>query len=235
MATWRKCCNFIIKQIIGQYPSNREESECLYVGFIQLNGGGGLADYTLDDNTTPLLNDAYGNGYLKTLMQSQQGDAYALINDSANFISNGIHVYYVGTSANNIDVNFLGSYFGTIYFTPLSDNGIECRPFSCYTMTFPVGYNNLAIFQFSFAPLTPIATEINSSAPLYNYINVTNVVDMTTLINQIYGNSAVYSIVDNLDGTYTMTITNAYYFGSNPSLILLNSRFESYTDTMTDC
>lgn len=233
MATWRKCCNYIQKEILGIFPSNRL-SECLYVGFIQLNGGGSLSDYTLDDNITPIT-DAYGDGYLRTLMQSQQGNVYAIINDSANFISNGIHLYYVGTTANNIDVNFLGSYFGTINFLPLSENGIECRPLSCYTMTFPITYNNLAIFQFSFAPLTTIAPEINSSAPMYNYIDVTNVIDMTILINQIYGNSAVYNIIDNANGTYTMTITNAYYYGGNPSLLLLDSRFGSYTDTMTDC
>ncbi len=234
MATWRKCCNFIIKQIIGQYPSNREGTDCLYVGYIDLNGGGSLSDYTLDDNTT-ILTNAYGDGYLRTLMQSQQGDVYGVFYDPVNFIAQGVYVYYVGTSANNIDVNFLGSPFGTIGFNSLGDNGIECRPLSCYTMTFAVQYDNLSDISFSFPPLTTLSSSISSSAPFYSLINVTNVVDMTTLINQIYGNSATYTIVDNGNDTYTMTITSAYYLGSNPILTLLNSRKESYTDTMTDC
>ena len=228
------CCkSYIGKQIIGLLPGEGSE-ECLYVGFFDLNGGGSLSDYTLDDNTTILI-DAYGDGYLRTLMQSQQGDVYAPFYDPANFITQGVYVYYVGTSANNIDVNFLGSPFGTIGFTSLGENGIECRPLSCYTMTFPVAYNNLSDISFSFPPLTTLSSNLNGSAPFYGNISVTNVVDMTTLINQIYGNSAVYSIVDNGNDTYTMTITNAYYFGGNPFLTLVNSRFEPYSDTMTDC
>lgn len=228
------CCkSYIGKQIIGLLPGEGSE-ECLYVGYIDLKGGGSLNDYTLDDNTT-ILTNAYGDGYLRTLMQSQQGDVYGVFYDPVNFIAQGVYVYYVGTSANNIDVNFLGSPFGTISFNSLGDNGIECRPLSCYTMTFALQYDTLSDLSFSFPPLTTLTSSISSSAPFYGFINVTNVVDMTTLINQIYGNSATYSIVDNGNDTYTMTITNAYYLGSNPILTLLNSRFESYTDTMTDC
>jgi hypothetical protein len=226
------CCGVVPD--IPPNPPVPPAQECIYVGFINLNGGGGLSDYTLTDNVTPLIN-AYGEGYLRTLMQSQQGDVYAPFYDPTNFILNGIHLYYVGTSANNIDVNFFGGYFGTINFTRLSDLSIQCQPVSCYTLTFPTAYYQLVDISFSFAPLQILSSNLISSAPFYNYINVTNVVDMTTLINQIYGSSAVYAIVDNGNDTYTITITNAYYFGSNPILSLANSRFEYYTDTMIDC
>lgn len=229
-----ECCkSYVGKQVIGLLPSDIVSTECLYVGYIDLNGGGSLSDYTLTDNITPIT-DAYGDGYLRTLMQSQSGNVYGVFYDPANFISQGLHIYYVGTSANNIDVNFFGSYFSTINFTPLTNYSIDCRPINCYTVTFGVEYLYLTNMYFSAVPLTEISSDITSSAPFYNQITITNTTQMGVLVNQIFGSSASYSLIDNGNDTYTMTISDAYYFGIVP-VISLSSGRDVATFNMVDC
>ena len=214
-------------------PCSPPASECLYIGFIDLNGGGSLSDYTLDDNTTPLVNDAYGNGYLRTLMQSNSGDIYGLFYDPSNFISQGIHLIYQGTSATNIDVHLIGNYWNTIYFSKATDSFIDCRPIFCYSLTFSTNYASLTNIQFASAP-NILSSDLTASAPAYNNINFSNTFAMEDLIKSIYGSQATYTYTDNGDGTITISFNNVYDFG-NPILTLVGKGTGPDNFDMIDC
>lgn len=228
------CCkSYIGKQVIGLLPADSGSTECLYIGFIDLNGGGSLSDYTLDDNTTPLVNDAYGNGYLRTLMQSNSGNIYGLFYDPSNFISQGIHLIYQGTSANNIDVHFMGNYWNTIYFSKATDTFIDCRPIFCYSLTFSTDYASLTKIQFASAP-SILSSDLTASAPAYANINFSDTFAMEDLIKSIYGSQATYTYTDNGDGTITISFNNVYDFG-NPILTLVGKGTGPDNFDMIDC
>lgn len=214
-------------------PCGTPSPECLYIGYIDLNAGGSLSDYTLDDNTTLLLNDVFGNGYLRNLMQLQGGEVYALFLDNSNFIIQGVQCIYRGTTANNIDVNFMGNYFGTISFTRLSDLNIDCEPNYCYSLTLSTDYSDLTYIQFGFSPYT-LSAELSQSAPNFTDIQISDITSFDNLIKNIYGSQAIYTIIDNNDGTITIYFNNVYDFG-NPLLTFVGKGVGPDTFTMNNC
>ena len=196
---------------------------CLYLGFIDFSSIPALDLFFDAAYTQPLFTNSLGAGQLRTLMQSNGGEVYGLIYDGSSFVFEGCHCFYYGTSANNIDVYSatLGGYYGTISFAPISSSFVPCDATTCYTAT----YNNTSTILSMLNYITP-AINLNSislfiNPPIGADIFLSDVNTMTLLFKQQYGQSAVYSYVDNGNGTSTITLDKAIDWMNNGSSIQL--------------
>jgi len=235
MATWRKCCNFITKQIIGQYPSGESEApKCTYIAFVDFYSTAYNNLYFDDAQTQPMFNDIYGNGDLMNLMNASGGNLYYSFSAPGDFIFSGCWLYYEGTSLiPSIPVyDNLGVNIATIDFAIGSIYGFDCTNKKCYTATYDNNFQSLYAIQWGTSPST-LSADFPSSNP-FVVPDLFDTVTMDSLVKSIYGLSASYSYLDNGDGTATITIFDAYDWAYAPKLYLFDgSNFISLT--FTEC
>ena len=174
--------------------------------------------------TTPLWSDINGNGYLRTLMNGMGGNAYLPFTDTGGFNSGSLFLYYYGSSDMPIDVyDGFGNLVYTINFQKVAPAyASSCEPVYCYEGTFDKTYDKVLKIEF-FEP-TFTSTDLMQSPPSYALIDVTDNTNMEKLVTWIYGADAGYVLIDN-GTTYTMRFVNCYYWGTAPSIVVIDSSF----------
>jgi hypothetical protein len=174
--------------------------------------------------TTPLWIDPFGNGYLRNLMNSMGGDAYLPYTDTTYFNVGSIFLYYYDVSDMPIDVyDSFGNLAYTINFQKLVPTYAgSCQPAYCYEATFDKTYNKLVRIYFDFVSGYG-SSDLIISPPDYGTLDIQfSTTEIQQLLNWIYGNSALYSVVDN-GTTYTVRFENCYYWGGAPIIELIDS------------
>ena len=189
MATWRKCCNFITKQIIGQYPGYGSQ-ECLYVMTINSQ------DYFVSDFVGWTLN---GNDFITEL------SLFGSVNQYTNELGNkSVFIYYSGTQPTDLIVNVPG--FGDTLFTirkATNFEGASCD-LVCYQASFDYGYQWRFIDFFASSAATPYY-----SPSAYDISDDTN---LQYFASSFLGSQISVSSV--WDGSqYVVTINNAFNLG----------------------
>lgn len=189
MSTWRKCCNFITKQIIGQYPGYGSQ-ECLYVMTINSQ------DYFVSDFVGWTLN---GNDFITEL------SLFGSVNQYTNELGNkSVFIYYSGTQPTDLIVNVPG--FGDTLFTirkATNFEGASCD-LVCYQASFDYGYQWRFIDFFASSAATPYY-----SPSAYDISDDTN---LQYFASSFLGSQISVSSV--WDGSqYVVTINNAFNLG----------------------
>jgi len=191
MATWRKCCNFIQRQIIGALPGGSSQ-ECLYVLVINAQDYGGDTNFigwTLN-----------GNDFL-TEIQNYVDYGINYNNDQG---SQTFYGYYTGTTPT--DLNITTNYSGEIPFTIriVTDyEGASCG-LVCYQASFDYGFQWRFIDFFTEAPASPY-----NSPSAYNIDDATN---LQYFASGFLGSQIIVTSVWN-GSQYVVTINNALNLG----------------------
>lgn len=235
MATWRKCCNFIQKEILGIFPNGESQpSKCIYVAFVDFYGTSYYDLYFDNTQTQSMFIDQYGNGSLMNLMNANGGNLYYTIASGNDFIFNGCWLYYEGTSLiPSIPVyDSLGTNISTIDFVIGSAYGFDCINKKCYTVTYDNNFQTLYSIQWAISPTT-ISAEYPASNP-FIFPDLFDTITMNSIVKSIYGLNSFYTYLDNGDGTATISIFDAHDWGYAPKLYISDGVNNS-SITFTEC